>query len=133
MRLGPHPMLLGGAGRHLCSAPNVSNLQPGTGSIAGVSATVSADVTDTGTSGIKEVRFYWWKWNGTGYYDQELIGTDTTATADEYSVLWTFPSCGDYDPFPLTQKVAIQAIGEANCGTAASSFGDDRVIDGRGC
>lgn len=131
MRLGPHPMLLGGAGRHLCPAPMLSSFLPSTGTLPGLSATLSVDAVDAGTSGIKEVRFYWWKWNGTGYYDPTLIGTDMTATGDEYSLTWTFPTCGEYEP--ETQKVLIQAIGEANCGVASNVSWDDIFIDGRGC
>ena len=128
-------MLLGGSGRHLCPAPDVQNLLPGTGSLPGTSATLSVDVTDGGTAGIKEVRFYWWKYDHdlAIYYDQEFIDTDTTGSGGEYSVTWTFPSCGEYDPQPGGPRVAIQAIAESNCGAASDRFGDDRLLDGRGC
>ena len=109
--------------------PAVTITYPPTGTVGGLSATLTADASDPSpSSGLKEVRFYYQYCPGTppacGPFN--LIGADTTAP---YSVDWLFPGCSA-DP---ENRFRIVARAEDNCGNVSPDAGVDVRLEGRGC
>jgi hypothetical protein len=106
--------------------PTVSLTAPRDDLLSGLQATLEADASDTGGSGVKEVRFYWQYCPSGNCGTQTLIGADSSAP---YSAVWVFPLCGAYPE----DRYRIRARSEDNCGNVSTDSVKDVRLIGRGC
>jgi hypothetical protein len=98
----------------------------------GVSVTIEVSVLPA-IGAVGEVRFYWWKYNGSDYDTKTLIATQAGGSSP-YSQLWTFPSCVEYPPgAPGDEKARVSVEAQNYCGAVDSDIVQDLILNGRGC
>jgi hypothetical protein len=133
----PHPQPMYPSDVHVhrdTTSPTIVTRDPGSsGPIAGNSYTLNANTNDGVGCGIREACFYY-VYCGVEACEAEfstatLIGCTSTSDGDDFSYLWTFPSCAEA---PNAQfNVWFQTIDYD--GNTREMETDDLVLNGRGC
>jgi hypothetical protein len=106
--------------------PTLTITAPTNDLLSGSQVTISADASDAGGSGVKQVRFSWQYCPSGVCGGQNALPADTSAP---YSAVWVFPGCGSFPE----DRYRILASAEDNCGNVSTDSVKDVRLIGRGC